>query len=110
VKVNVLTAGPSQWNPKINLPQHGERLIFVLDGVKDSNGEKIGLGMFPEHLRSELHGVRRTIEANSQSGKLAGLRDATASGVIFAKGDNGSLFVRVKTGNTVQNIEIDRWD
>lgn len=110
VKVNLLTAGPSQWNPKINLPQHGERLIFVLDGVKDSNGEKIGLGMFPEHLRSELHGVRRTIEANSQSGKLAGLRDATASGVIFAKGDKGSLFVRVQTGNTVQNIEIDRWD
>jgi hypothetical protein len=26
------------------------------------------------------------------------------------KGDTGSLFLRVQTGNTVQNIEIDRWD
>lgn len=110
VKVNALTAGPSQWNQKINLPQHGERLIFVLDGVKDSNGENVGLGMFPEHLISELHSVRRTIEANSASGKLQGLQDATASGVAFVKGIAGSLFVRVKTGSTIQNIEIDRWD
>jgi hypothetical protein len=110
VKVNALTAGPSQWNPKINLPQHGERLIFVLDGVKDSDGEKVGLGMFPEHLISELHSVRRTIEAHSASAKLEGLADATASGVAFVKGISGSLFVRVKTGSTIQNIEIDRWD
>jgi hypothetical protein len=110
VKVNALTAGPSQWNPKINLPQHGERLVFVLDGVRDSNGEKIGLGMFPEHLISDLHSVRRTIEAHSTSAKLEGLADATASGVAFVKGNAGSLFVRVQTGNSVQNIEIDRWD
>jgi hypothetical protein len=110
VKVNALSAGPSQWNPKINLPQHGERLVFVLDGVKDSNGEKVGLGMFPEHLISDLHSVRRTIEAHSASAKLEGLADATASGVAFVKGNSGSLFVRVETGNTVQNIEIDRWD
>lgn len=110
VKVNALTAGPSQWNPKINLPQHGERLIFVLDGVKDGNGEKVGLGMFPEHLISDLHSVRRTIEAHSASAKLEGLADATASGVAFVKGNGGSLFVRVKSANSIQNIEIDRWD
>jgi hypothetical protein len=110
VKVNALSAGPSQWNPKINLPQHGERLVFVLDGVKDSNGEKVGLGMFPEHLISDLHSVRRTIEAHSASAKLEGLADATASGVAFVKGNSGSLFVRVETGNAIQNIEIDRWD
>jgi hypothetical protein len=110
VKVNALTAGPSQWNPKIKLPQHGERLIFVLDGVRDSNGENVGLGLFPEYLTSELHPVRKTIEAHSASGKLAGLRTATANGVVYVKGDTGSLFLRVKTGNTVQNIEIDRWD
>ncbi len=110
VKVNALTAGPSQWNPKINLPQHGERLVFVLDGVKDINGEKVGLGMFPEHLISDLHSVRRTIEAHSASAKLEGLADATASGVAFVKGNSGSLFVRVETANAIQNIEIDRWD
>jgi hypothetical protein len=82
----------------------------VLDGVKDSQGEKVGLGMFPEHLISELHSVRRTIEAHSNSGKLEGLADATASGVAFVKGIAGSLFVRVKTGSAVQLIEIDRWD
>ncbi len=110
VKVNALTAGPSQWNPKIKLPQHGERLIFVLDGVRDSQGENVGLGLFPEYLISELHSVRKTIEAHSASGKLQGLRDATASGVVYGKGDASSLFVRVKTGSSVQLIEIDRWD
>jgi hypothetical protein len=78
--------------------------------VKDSNGEKVGLGMFPEHLISDLHSVRRTIEAHSASAKLEGLADATASGVAFVKGNSGSLFVRVETGNAIQNIEIDRWD
>lgn len=110
VKVNALTAGPSQWNPKINLPQHGERLVFILDGVKDSNGEKVGLGMFPEHVISDLHGVRKTIEAHSLSGKLEGLADATASGVVYTKALGGSMFVRVKSGGAVQMIEIDRWD
>jgi hypothetical protein len=111
VKVNALTAGPSQWNPKIKLPQHGERLIFVLDGVRDSNGENVGLGLFPEYLVSELHPVRKTIEAHSASGKLSGLRQATASGVVYTKANGGSLFVRVKAkGGTVQQIEIDRWD
>ncbi len=110
VKVNALTAGPSQWNPKIKLPQHGERLIFVLDGVRDSQGENVGLGLFPEYLISELHPVRKTIEAHSASGKLEGLAQATASGVVYGKGDSGSLFVRVKSGSTIQLIEIDRWD
>lgn len=110
VKVNALTAGPSQWNPKINVPQHGERLVFVLDGVKDSNGENVGMCLFPEYLISELHPVRKTIEAHSQSGKISGLRDASASGVVYEKGKTGSMFVRVDTGATVQNIEIDRWD
>jgi hypothetical protein len=110
VRVNALTAGPSQWNSKIKLPQHGERLIFVLDGVKDRDGEKVGLGLFPEHLIGDLHSVRRTIEAHSASAKLEGLADATASGVAFVKGISGSLFVRVNTGGTIQNIEIDRWD
>lgn len=110
VKVNALTAGPSQWNPKINLPQHGERLVFVLDGIKDGNGDKVGLGMFPEHLISDLHGVRNTIKAHSASMPLEGLDDATASGVAYVKGAGGSLFVRVKNGNAIQNIEIDRWD
>lgn len=110
VKVNALSAGPSQWNPKINLPQHGERLVFILDGVKDSNGEKVGLALFPEYLISALQPVRKTIEAHSQSGKISGLRNASASGVVYEKGKTGSMFVRVKTGSTVQNIEIDRWD
>jgi hypothetical protein len=30
--------------------------------------------------------------------------------VAFVKGNSGSLFVRVETGNAIQNIEIDRWD
>lgn len=109
-KVTALTAGPSQWNPKRTLPQHGERLIFVLDGVKDSNGDKVGLGLFPEYLINELHPVRKTIEAHNKTGKIEGLRDASACGVAYQKGTNESLHVRVKTGSTVQNIEIDRWD
>jgi hypothetical protein len=110
VKVNALSAGPSQWNPKIKVPQHGERVMFVLDGAKDSNGEKIGLALLPEHLIGELQPFRKTIEAHSASGKIEGLDNASANGVVYAKTNGGSLFVRVKTGSAVQNIEIDRWD
>lgn len=110
-RVTALTAGPAQWNSSIKLPQHGERLIFILDGVKDSNGEKVGLGLFPEYLIGELQPVRKTIEAYSGSGVIEGLRDASACGVTYTKGINsGSLFVRVKSKSAIQNIEIDRWD
>lgn len=110
VKVNALAAGPSQWNPKLNLPQHGERVMFILDGVKDSNGENVGLALLPEFLISELAPVRKTIEAHNATRKIAGLENASACGVAYEKGIAENLFLRVKTGSTVQLIQIDRWD
>lgn len=109
VNVTAITRGPAEWGTK-RFPNHGERLIFTLEDCHDSNGENVGLALFPEYLNSDLHGIRKTIEAHSKSGKLAGLRQATASGVSYAKGDHGSLTVRVKNGASVQVLELDRWD
>lgn len=110
VKVNAVTAGPSQWNSRIKLPQHGEQVMFLLDGVKDSQGEKVGLALLPEFLISELHPVRKTIHEHSHSGTLKGLSKANACGVTYNKATGGSLFLRVKTNDVIQSIEIDRWD
>lgn len=108
-KVTALTKGPSQWRGA-DLPHQGQRLMFVLEGCRDSQGDRVGLSIFPETLRSELHGVRKTIEAFSAQGKLEGLNDASASGVLYTKGDKTTLTVRVRSGTGVQLIEIDRWD
>lgn len=108
-KVTALTRGPSEWRGG-NFPQHGERLMFVLEDCRDSLGHQVGLGIFPECLKSDFHSVRKTIEAFSKSGKIEGIDQASASGVLYTKGDKTVLAVRVRTGTSVRIIELDRWD
>jgi hypothetical protein len=46
--------------------RHGIRYLFVLEGAKEMYDQELGL--FPELLKSEFHGVRSTIEAFSKRG------------------------------------------
>jgi hypothetical protein len=108
VKVTAITKGPTEWGA--DLPQHGQRILFLLEGCRDGGYRSAGLGLFPELLRNDLHEVRKTIEAYSKSRTLEGYDNASACGVVYAKATGGSVFVRVKTGSAVQMIELDRWD
>lgn len=79
----------------------------MLEGAKDTHCNDSAL--FPEILKSELHGVRSVIEAHSRTRPLSGAEDASACGLLVS-GHNGAR-VRV-TGEAGTRIEykIDRWD
>lgn len=122
-KVNALTLCPAHWstigdNNGSGGPKHShqtESIIFIIDGAKDLRSDGSGLAIFPETLRSELHGIRSTIEAFSRAGKLAGAEEASACGLALQKRTGGSQAdwdarVRVFKGGMSQNYRLDRWD
>ena len=103
--VMAITLTPSQWSESRAMSNHGKSAIFILKGAADSGD--VGLALFPETLRSELHEVRSTIEAFSRRGKLAGREGASACGIQYA----GNTF-RVKSAGSpvAMKYKIDRWD
>lgn len=109
IKVSAVCYQPSMWN---NGPErHGKSVIFILDGCKDLRSANCGLAIFPETLKSELHGIRQTIEAYSRAGTLEGLDEASACGIRLQAGStwDGARFI-VTTAEGKQNYRLDRWD
>lgn len=110
VKVTAITRQPPRWFSD-KFTHHGDAALFILEGCKDSRGESAGSALFPECLRSEFHQMRSTIEAYSRSAKLGGLAEASASGIVFSKNNNGNVHVRAtdKAGVRLE-YRLDRWD
>lgn len=104
-RVSAVALGPSQWNGDA-FAHHGKRALFVIDGAKDAKDAELCL--FPELLRSELHGARSVIEAHSRSMRIGGREDASACGLAFA--DRAPVDVRVTTSGPRVVYRIDRWD
>jgi hypothetical protein len=89
------------------MTHHGEGAIFILHGARDVNHQ--GGALFPETLKSELHGVRSVIEAYSAKATLSGAAEASACGLLMA--DKNQVTVRVTSKAGVQTTyKIDRWD
>jgi hypothetical protein len=106
-KVTAVTLQPSMWNP--GFEHHGNAAIFILDGAMDANLAGNSLGLFPEILRSELHGIRASIEAYSKSKSPSGASEGSACGISFANGNPISVRVTTPSG-VVSHYRIDRWD
>jgi hypothetical protein len=99
---------PSHWYGE-NPPNHQNGVLFILEGAVDERDS--GLALFPEILRSELHGIRSTIEAFSHAGKLEGRAEGSACGLSFGGGQkNSSVWLRVRQGSTTLEYTLDRWD
>ncbi len=77
-KVTGICTLPCHWRGR-ETPGFPEGHIFLLEGAQDKNAD--GLGLFPQILKSELHGVRAVIEAHSNSGMKTGQADASACGI-----------------------------
>ncbi len=92
---------PSMWHGEMS--HQGKRSLFVLAGQRDQRSPHACL--FPETLKSELHGIRAVVEAHSKSSKLQGGDDASANGL-----DSIGAHVRVTRGSVVSEYRIDRWD
>jgi len=106
--VTALTLQPSMWGDA-PLAHQGRSAIAVISGARDTRWQTAGGGLFPEILRSELHGARAVIEAYSQRATIAGFDQATACGLRI--GDKGETVLRAttRTGSRF-TYRIDRWD
>lgn len=110
VEITALTLRAQQWFDG-NYPNQSRGVLMVLQGAKDTlTGQ--GNALFPELMRSELHGIRAVVEAFSKSATIHGIDQASACGLIFDQGrDNWNQRLRVtrRDGGTSEVI-IDRWD
>jgi hypothetical protein len=82
-------------------------IIFILEGCKDLNHMNAGLALFPEILKSELHSIRKTIEAYSRSKQLTGFEGSTACGIAF--NNECPVLLKVTTDGETVPYKIDRW-
>lgn len=109
-KVTALTLKPSMWFDPELFTHHGRGAVAIIDGARDQRDSDLCL--FPEILKSELHGVRATIEAHSRSKRLEERELATACGLLLSAGTaafDTRLRVTSKDG-TKRVYKIDRWD
>lgn len=106
-KMTAVSSLPTMWGARPQ-PFLGEGMIFVLDGCVDSRDASSAL--FPECLRGELHEVRATIEAHSQSDKLSGREKASACGYDLRKQAGSSCTIRALSNGRWTTYKIDRWD
>lgn len=95
--------------PGHELAHMGEGVMLVLEGAKDAASQELAL--FPETLRSELHGVRAVIEAHSKRSTIEGRLESSASGLLFGKNTRSPMRLRVTdAGGDRRVYTIDRWD
>lgn len=98
---------PSMWGSR-PAANHGDGLFIILDGARDSRNESLSL--FPETLKTELHGIRATIEAHSHARKLEGQEESSACGLGLSKGQSWSVVLRVTSSMGKVDYRLDRWD
>lgn len=108
-KVTAIVNQPTMWND-MHYAQFNESVNFIIANCVDQNN--VGCSLFPEILIPELHEVRSTIEAHSNTTPLLGQAEATACGVRLADnvGDkNIQLRVITKQGITL-HYELTSYD
>jgi hypothetical protein len=98
---------PSMWNG--GFEHQGRGVMFLVKGAKETRNTSIGL--FPEILKGEFHGIRSVLEAYSQSRKLSGEDEQSASGLMYKDGGNWpNAVVRVWAEGRAISYKLDRWD
>ena len=97
VKVLAICETPAAWG---GAPTHYKDVVFMLDGCRDTRSNCLGL--FPECIRGELHGVRSVIEAFSKEGKLEACDGQVAAGLAL----DGTIRIRAAgTEYTIRGLE-----
>lgn len=97
---------PNTWTS--DNPNQGDGLMFILQGCRPAtNG---GLALFPETIKSELHGVSQVIEAHSRNGQISGIGSACGLMLQTGRNDPLPLQVRVHAAGFITEYLIDRWE
>ena len=108
VPVVGLCEQPNTWYGRFQY--EGNALFFLLQGAHEVE-PKQSLSLFPQILRSELHGIRETIEAYSNS-RAMGVPAANqlACGLRAQKGLSWGITLRVTSQGRQLSYKLDRWD
>lgn len=107
-RVKAITLKPSMWHG--GQTHQGEGVILVLEGAHDTR-EGGGIGLFPEILKSEFHGIRSVLEAYSKMATLGDAGGDPAAGLLLQKGTQWSnVIISVVSGGMVLDYKLDRWD
>lgn len=104
--VTAVTLQPSMWNG--GMEHQGAGVLFVLEGAKDTR--TAGSCLFPEILKAEYREIRSVMEAHSNSDKMNGSEDQSASGLICQKSGTWGAVLRVWVGGISTDYKLDRWD
>jgi hypothetical protein len=105
-RVSCVSLQPTMWSGEDAYAHLGKSALLVLEGCADRRGGSLAL--FPECLRSELHGVRSTVEAHSRSRSLERPEGQHAAGLRVQ--DGVELQVWARTADGVARYVIDRWE
>lgn len=106
VEVDYMLRRPDQWGVAPHLDTSGA-IMFVLHGARDTYHP--GLALFPEIIKSDLHGVRSVIEAYSNRNRLPAAPKAQVAGLMFDKTmETWGLQLRVTTGGVRVHVVLDR--
>lgn len=101
IQIKAVATGPQKIGTFAN------NRLLVLEGAVDQNNNS--LAIFPELLRSELHGVRSTIEEFSNRGKLKNPVGQKASGLLINDAIRSTVLL-VTTDVAQFEVEIDQYD
>ena len=86
--------------------RHGISYLVGLEGTVATNG---GCALFPEYMKSEFHGVRATIEAYSNKGKLEqpgeGKDASFVGGVSIGRKKGGKIDKEFRVTNSTGRME-----
>ena len=107
VQVNAVTEFPNMWGSRPQPHLHVGALLILESCADTRTGQ--GNALFPECLRSELHGARSTIEAYSKRAAIGGRAEASACGYGIGK-ENARCELRVFVAGAWTRYSIDRWD
>lgn len=103
VDVKAVVENPATWGGEPFALRGKDEVFLILQGCHDVRPQG-GLGLFPEILKSELYGVRATIEQYSKDHELR--VDPQAAAGLHVVGANLEVF----TPHSRQKIVIDRLD
>lgn len=108
-KVTAVCKRPPYWFYPDKFKGHGESAFLVLENCYNTEPTPGG-AFFPENLRSEFHGIRKVIEAHSNSYTIEDAPLGTANGYSIDAGKSvpTRLMVRLADGDDREYV-IDRW-
>lgn len=107
--VTAVVPHPATWYVADDRTAREQSVLFALAGSTDTTYTKGG-GFFPEFLASELHEIRKTLEAYAGEAVIAGKHEAEVCGLLMSKSRSIGHTFRVTSAGIRTRYTIDRWD